>query len=278
MWSEDFSPCTRLRCKFENLNYPGRFPSERMQILYCLQRRELIPKAILELSNDANTHNTTTERVEQSLFEVIAHLCSLRYAEFLPGADSSAILTLTLSVEESLEHWANNLPEDFRFIHGRENRQDALHGIYHVYKSFSIARIWNIYRCARLLANQVIIRCLTSISRLPSASFLSQLLKSQALLTSLCADICASVPCHAEPSSFRAASGHSLLWPLYAVATTTNVTAEMRRWVISQLREISFKTAILQGVALADVLTKKWEITKWNGIENGAEDDKFVDL
>jgi hypothetical protein len=171
-----------------------------------------------------------------------------------------------------LEYWANNLPEDFHFII-RDDRQDALHGIYHVYKSFAIARIWNIYRSARLLVNQVIIRCLTAASCTPSSSSLSLWLKSQALLTSLCEDICATVPFHAEASSFRAASGHSLLWPLYAVATTLNVTAETRRWVISQLREITFKTAIVQGVALADVLTKKWEITAWKGIENGVEDE-----
>jgi hypothetical protein len=171
-----------------------------------------------------------------------------------------------------LEYWANNVPEDFRFV-VRDDRQDALHGIYHVYKSSSIVRIWNVYRSVRLLANQVIIRCLDATSCLTSSSFLPQWLKSQAVLTSLCEDICATVPFHTETSSFRAASGHSLLWPLYAVATTCNVTAEMRRWVITQLREITFKTSIVQGVALADVLTNKWEITGWKGIENGIEDE-----
>jgi hypothetical protein len=119
----------------------------------------------------------------------------------------------------------------------------------------------------------VIIRCLTSFGGLAANPLLPELRKTETLLTSLCSDVCASISFHTKAGSLKAVLGHSMIWPLYAVATTANVSAAMRSWVISQLREISYKTAILQGIALADELSTKWEITRWERLENDIEDD-----
>jgi hypothetical protein len=172
--------------------------------------------------------------------------------------------------------WTESLPEDFIFTNVPESVEHIPGGRHHTYKTLWIARTWNMYRCARILVNEVRIRCLSGLNVDFGYLVLPELHKSSTILTILCSDICASIPAQSESDSIIAAVGLSLLWPLYVVATTTNVSAQMRGWVILKLREISSKTAILQGSALADELITKWEITSWKEDHVDVEDERVV--
>ena len=57
--------------------------------------------------------------------------------------------------------------------------------------------------------------------------------------------------------------GHTVLWPLYCVATASNVTARSRLWVLQQMHDISIRTATMQGVQMANALARQLEMTVW---------------
>ena len=150
----------------------------------------------------------------------------------------------------------------------------------------------NMCRAGRLMANEVILRQLGVVAATATAfardhhyhhdadgadtqpsSVEQEIISRRQLQSVLCDEICASVPAAAASeglgpgsSSMKGVVGNSLIWPLYAVATTTNVSVHTRMWVIQCLREIAARASLQRGIALSEVLLKKWEITGWASI------------
>lgn len=247
-----------------------------LQITDCLQRRRVVPRMVLEWSagTDKSGH-------EQILFEIIVSLCTLRKDEKEQKKDTSTILSLATSIDAKLADWVNNLSWEWSYMIRTNGRaEDLFCGYYYVYKSARNALVWNTYRCARILVNEMI------LSSLAQALDTEPYQAAQALINQLSSDICASVLFHLwgdpsiQDSSYtpRAAAGYALIWPLYLVGQFGQPNP-MRSWVIAQLDKIGGLMGIQQATSLANLLRMDKEIKIWdrmtmnNVIEELAQDE-----
>lgn len=218
---------------------------------------------------------------EQNLFKIIASLCTLRKDEKEQKKDTSIILSLAASIDTNLADWVNDLSWEYSYMTRTNGRaEDLFGGYYYVYKSARKAAIWNTYRCARILVNEIILNSLAHALDTESCR------AAQALINQLSSDICASVLFHLwgdnsiQHSSYtpRAAAGYSLLWPLYVVGVFGQPNP-MRSWAIAQLDKIGGLMGIQQATSLANLLRMDKEIKVWdrmmmnNVIEELAQDE-----
>lgn len=218
---------------------------------------------------------------EQILFEIIASLCVLRKDEKDQKKDTSTILSLATSIDANLADWVNDLPLEYSYMTRTNGRaEDLFCGYYYVYKTARKAVIWNTYRCARILVNEII------LSSLAQVRDTEQCRTAQALINQLSSDICASVLFHLwgdysiqdSSNTPKAAAGYVLIWPLYIVGQFGQPNP-MRSWVIAQLDKIGGLMGIQQATSLADLLRMDKEIKVWdrmmmnNVIEELAQDE-----
>jgi len=234
-------------------------------MIYCLQRREEIPSAIVALANYAHQPFCYFEDAQYSLFQIIVNLCTLRHAEKSGELKASELVRLASEIDSSMVFWVSNLPECLNFNLVIDTTGTSLDGYFHNYKNCSDARLWGFYRCARILANAVITRAYANSPSLSYMMLPGSVLSSTKVISDLCGDICASVPYFilSSPDEVADVNGKNFVWPLYVVATSSVVTIRIRCWVIDQLQKISRKSAILQGAAIANVLSSTWEIMDW---------------
>ena len=250
-------------------------------MLFCLQRRQAIPKVILDLAKAAHYHESPLEQVSYRLFEIISNVCSIREKELLLKDDNFTLLSTAFEIDDALENWVTRLPDEFSFTCVIDCLEMSLDGYYHRYENGSSGRLLNVYRATRLVLHELISRQLSSLSYVASLPVLGRdHTSTQAILTRLSSEICASIPFYYTDSRYypmNSATAQSLIWPLYVVATITSVTIRTRNWIIMQLRDISQKSANLQGLALANALSSTFEITTWDrktGIQGMDDDDQ----
>jgi hypothetical protein len=240
-------------------------------MIYSLQRREEIPPIIISLANDACKPGSPYEDAQYALFQLVTQVCTLRSQEHQGTHDPIVLLDLAFSIDSSLEHWASNLPEELNFSIQIDATGTSLDGYYHIYANPSDARLWSFYRSARILVNSSISRLLNANPHL-STLLPGKDLQALSVIAKLSADICASVPYFllADENDVAGMNGKNFVWPLYAVATQSGVTVRVRCWIIEQLKGISVKSGLLQGLAVADVLSRTWEIWDWRrGVDGG---------
>jgi hypothetical protein len=136
----------------------------------------------------------------------------------------------------------------------------------HKYSSFYVARVWNMYRVARLIVQSILLR---TISLLPASSTTATKTKAiekkgQDLVDGICASVPfllgqrlagmkapASAELGEKPSvlqpessngmgNARARTGRfSLIWPLYVACSASFISKEQRRWLCAQLQAIA---------------------------------------
>lgn len=170
------------------------------------------------------------------------------------------------TVDADLEDWVNRLPCEYAYIPRKSSKtNDGFLDYYHVYRDLRVAGLWNMYRCARILAHEVIMkrvdrRSMTTVS--PSA----QRRKSEAMIAQLSDDVAASVPFYLqgdhlqEHSSYNPKTGlvgQQLLWPLFLIARISQPSSLLRIWVIVQLNKIGHITGVHQNIAIAKTLKER---------------------
>ncbi|KAL2042764.1 hypothetical protein N7G274_004523 [Stereocaulon virgatum] len=277
----------RLRGKASLQTVVGRhlFSLLRIQIVVdCIQRRALIPPEIIEWSEYVIEMETNIDyRHEQETFPIITRLCTLRGLIEKERNNDPAVLVIAKGIDADLIEWADKSPSCFKYTRVFSNdAENVLSGYYHVYPKVWVVGTWNLYRSARILAHEVIERWL---SRNFAVDF-AQLQRSEAVLSMMSADICASVPCvfgqidanglQIGSSRFaRAGTGTWILWPLYLAATMNRAMPTTRSWVINQLDRMGRTMGIQQAISLAAVLRTKKEITAWDSL--GSRVDEEVD-
>ncbi|KAF6233116.1 hypothetical protein HO173_008660 [Letharia columbiana] len=254
-----------------------------VQILIdCLQRRQMIPPDVIEWAEIAAEGETKKAVPERQLIQIIGRLCALRAAVDRPETNDIGVATLANFIDSDLEDWKNSLPPAFSYsIKQSPNTEDVFSHTYHVYKGTWALSVWNVYRCARILTQQVITAWLSRNSMPNPALDQSQRRQSKVLLANLAHDICASAPfiLGASNSSVyssrlpRAAAGASLLWPFYLVATMDQCLTGIRAWIITRLALIGRLMGIKQAESLANVLRTKREITAWDKFETARADE-----
>ena len=247
----------------------------------CFQRSAVIPPEVIEWSEYARQLETDIgSRRELAIFPIITRLCALRCVIAKDTNNDPAVLTIARGIDADLVEWADRFPTWLRYTTELSNdTENVLSGYYHVYPNVWVVGGWNLYRCARILTHEVIERWLSRNLTYDMA----QLRQSEAVLSKLNADICASVPCvfgrvdvnglqTGYSYSPRAATGTWILWPLYLAATMDTATPTTRAWVINQLDKVGRTMGIQQAISLAAVLRAQKEITAWDRFGSGVDE------
>lgn len=222
---------------------------------------------------------------EYQLFQIIARLCALRATVQKANSNDIGVVTLASFIDSDLEDWKNSLPPTFSYrIKQSANSEDVFSDTYHVYNSTWVTTVWNLYRCTRILTQEVISTWLSRNSMPNPALDQSHRRQSEFLFVNLAYDICASAPFILGPLNSavhssrppRAAAGVTLLWPFYLAATMEQQYTGMRAWIITRLELIGRIMGIKQAESLANVLKTEREITAWDKFET-ARADEVVD-
>lgn len=190
--------------------------------------------------------------------------------------DINAIVSFLWDLDKRYLDWSKTLPPEFVItqvpIELRGYRQEVYGDYYNTYTSIWIAGIWNNYRCARILANELLRHLVSRVleesnvqeppeiqtdeQRIPYHTILAA---ANSSIQTLSNDICCSVPFFFSTTTQdapRALAGNLLLWPLYLAAQTTVVTDEMRRWAVDRLAYIGETMGIRQAGPMATTLRR----------------------
>lgn len=234
----------------------------------------MVPPEIIQWSEYATELETDPGRVRESaMFPILTRLCALRAIRRSDTYNDPAILTIAKAIDADLVEWVDGLPPWLRYTtKTSDDTENVLSGFYHVYPNIWVIGGYNLYRCARILTHELIVQWLDrSFTHDPQ-----QLQASEAILATLSAEICATVPCifgqidtngpgpRDTSYSPRAATGTWVLWPLYLVATMDSVTPKTRAWVITQLDKLGRIMGFQQATTLAAVLRTQKELTAWD--------------
>jgi Tfp pilus assembly protein PilW len=222
-------------------------------------------------------------RHQQETFPILTRLCTLRGLIEKETNNDPAVLVIAKGIDADLIEWADKSPSCFKYTRVLSNdAENVPSGYYHVYPNVWVVSTWNLYRSARILTHEVIERCLSR----NFASDFAQIRQSEAVLSMMNADICASVPCVfgqidasglqiGSSRSARAGTGTWILWPLYLAATMDRAMPTTRSWVLDQLDKMGRTMGIQQAISLAAVLRTQKEITAWDRF--GSRVDEEVD-
>lgn len=205
-------------------------------------------------------------------------------ASFRDYNNSDTIIPALIALDAEYAAWASRCPPQFIYstVNLTERSEEVFSDHYHVYSSIWIARVWNGYRCVRILVNELLVNQLSHLLQRPetslpirnnsSSAYENQILSSNSILLQLAHDICASVPyCLGYDNQLdpalreppKAASGNLLLWPLYSAAVTGMVSPMMRDWVAGRLMLIAEVIGIKQAIPLANSLMISQDIVDW---------------
>lgn len=260
------------------------FTHLRTQVLVdCIQRRKAVPPEIVEWSKAAlENQPASASRGELELFLANVRLCHMRAVLENEMADDPEFLDVAKSIDDGLVAWAERLPDSLRYKTVYTAPSDSVCSYYyHVYPNTWIISAYSMWRCTRILTHEA------KMNWLSCHPFhdLTQMRESEAILQTLSADICASVPFifgenrlnDSTPYVPRAAAGTNLMWPLYLAATMDTTAPSTRAWCIMQLDKLGKRMGIRQASSLAKVLKSKTEITAWDRFDHQRPEEELVD-
>lgn len=203
---------------------------------------------------------------EKRLFLATAPLCALRRDFLRRRNDGLDLVNRAHAIDEDLEDFVSRLPCEFAYITRKIGKSDdAFLDYYHVYPDLWVTGLWNMYRCARILAHEIILERIDSHSMM-NISLKAQCEKSEVMIAQLSDDIAASVPFYLNGDHLRESSsyspkagmlGQSLLWPLFVIGRVCKPSSSMRIWVVHQMEKIAQITGVQQNISVANLL-KKW--------------------
>lgn len=204
---------------------------------------------------------TPREEADLALFLINTEIARARYMSARHSASPEAILAHTKTIDESLERWAASMPDEYAFSTVPASpSQKTLNGVYHRYKDRRIARMWNGYRMGSIInATNMVVQAV--LVKTPEA--LEDLATALCRQQQMSAELCDSVPYYELLTPLTAIVAHNIIWPLYCVATASNVTARARTWAVQRMRQSSMYTATMQGIQMADTLARQSEVTVW---------------
>ena len=245
----------------------------------------MVPPDFIDWAEIVAESESEDKRPEHHLFVIIGRLCALRAtADRLNN--SMRVITLANLIDSDLEDWRSRLPPDFLYsISWSTDTEYVFSGTYHVYNNTWAVGVLNLYRCARILTQEVITDWL-SRNTMPNAALMeSQQRHSEYLFAKLAHEICASVPSimGASESSIHslrrqsAATATGLLWPLYVAGVMDMEITGMRGWIITRLESIGLTMGVKQADSIAYVLRTKGEITAWDKFDTVQADEVLDD-
>jgi len=210
-------------------------------------------------------------------FVITGHIAIRASMKHLQDYDNSVnIVTSLCALDNEYQNWTKELPPEFVFTETSVDPpcKEVFGNYYYTYSSIWIANVWNHYRCARILANELI---RDQISHLMShenhdplqnqsiildneqVTYETILAKATSTIRTLSNEMVNSVPFYLSPNTPdapRALVGNLILWPLYLASQTTTATDEMRVWAAERLGYIHETMGVLQAAPMAQSLKR----------------------
>lgn len=195
--------------------------------------------------------------------------------------DARAVVDSALLFEDELREWETNLPVDWSFTVKESNTYEyTFRGQYHVYKDMWVARIFNHYRWARLLANERIVSQISKMTQ-PTANDVIQRQRALHTIACMAIEICAGAASQEaisaqgvaeDPSHIPLLNGtFMLLFPLGIAGGAAGSPDEVHDWVVGALERIGSTMGIRRAFEMIPHLKKsvgKWKLDQklWNSV------------
>jgi hypothetical protein len=223
---------------------------------------------ISQLSNRVKKLMMPEELLSTELGDIIIRLANFRAAMASKGPfNSDYSVPILLQLDSDLEKWAFALPSSWRYeLHTCIPQGDFYTLCYHKYPGFSIATVWNQYRIARCLVNDLLLTYLDSSPAVNSAlhplALLEQSNQIKETIWNACTDICASVPYFLRQMGQNylqkpGVGALEVMWALFICASMHCLPDEQRLWATKQLDKIGNGMGILQALTLANLTRSK---------------------
>lgn len=193
------------------------------------------------------------------------------------------MVSLMISVPPLWKYVTVNVPT----INGKPISQSFWGDSYHIYHSISASSIWNNYRAARIIIQELIIDTIKDLETLtndgiscPQRSYLVN--QARQTVLQLVEDICASVPYilgmviedsgHLEASGsselspgidmrvtssslqITGAGGLTIMWPLLVAGNSEASNSDLRKWITTYLDKIGHSMGINQALAMSKLI------------------------
>ncbi|KAE8325265.1 hypothetical protein BDV39DRAFT_216450 [Aspergillus sergii] len=168
-----------------------------------------------------------------------------------------------LRLDANLVSWASSLGLAWQFTVARNSPSFSSGDIhirsyddeYHVYPSINVAVLWNHYRQARIVLNEMIqTMCLTVSAQQAMPESQQIMLKSSAINKQLVKDVCASVP-HFFTSGEAGFGGVARLpWPLFVAADCVDISPHRKNWIAQILDVIATSAGVQQARMLSHLI------------------------
>ncbi|KAE8448474.1 hypothetical protein EG329_009355 [Mollisiaceae sp. DMI_Dod_QoI] len=175
------------------------------------------------------------------------------------------LLAEAQSLDDDLITWANALPqEDWYSTHTVQNDKSSnmvFDGTIHIYPTEGHAGMWNRFRAVRLVVNEVILKTMSVLNKLPESNSNAPEEAAKLKTTLLADDICASVPfmlglievnemagdnitvVSKTPSSLKfavkASTASFLCWPLAMATMMSGISCLQHFYLRSRLIDVS---------------------------------------
>ncbi|CAG8022490.1 unnamed protein product [Penicillium salamii] len=183
-----------------------------------------------------------------------------------------AIISSALMFEAELHDWEASLPESWDFVvetSGTHAR--TFYGQYHVHKDAWVSRIYNHYRWARLLFNEIVV---STISRLKQPTSKDAIRRQQSLetISRMSIGICTGAASHEaisqrgltseNPSPLPPLNGvFMMLFPLAMAGGAAGAPDHVHDWVVGTLEQIGCTMGIQRAFEMIPLL--KQSHAKW---------------
>ncbi|KAF4620230.1 hypothetical protein G7Y89_g14589 [Cudoniella acicularis] len=243
--------------------------SENIQIASCIQRHTAVPNSITELTKISLQYESPVEAASTKLGLLITKHAALRASMKEPQdyENTPSIIRSLQALDQEYLEWTHALPPEFIStqvpVSEGARSKDAYGTHYLQYSSIWIASIWNNYRCARILANELLLSHLShsrnNIPEIDQQPYENILDTTITTLHTLSNDIFNTVPFFLSTDTNeapRALAGNLTLWPLYLASQTSGVLDDVRRWARERLRYIANTMGIRQAEPMVERLTE----------------------
>lgn len=198
------------------------------------------------------------------LASILSDLCYVRaVVQGGAGIEAEEIIERCQGIDIQLLEWAAHLPHSTMYTpqYVSEGCHITWEDSYDVYRDISSAYLWNAYRGARLMVNDILIDYLRRTSESnPEAR--AHYRKSIFILKDTIHQIFDSIPFQLgfhldQPGETPAVGGLFALWYLYLAGSLDIAAGSMREWSIKRLEDIGMKMGIQQALSIAGVLRKR---------------------
>lgn len=260
-------------------------------MISCILKRYPFPRELVAWSEKITRLPGATKHtiIGYELTCIMTELCDLRirHEKSLDTIDTD-LLSRSFALDSRIEALGKAFPPESMYetvaaTPGQtfqikdSSRISPLDDSYHVYGNWILPNMWNNYRVARILTNEIILNQLQLMTIdvdetstfAPTQEFKGICYRSCNLTRKLAHDVCASVPymlgiidgCSNKGQSKSTAGQMTILFPLYNAANVDGPGSTMCDWAQDCLTKIGRAFGIDQALVLVELLGQEISMT-----------------